>query len=136
MIRNHLHKLLVACEPSAVVPFSFQDISKALHGSVINALSNSGYALLHICNFQIVIEYPIRILEASVTVEQRMGIGVRRYGSIQGVKYQRMHLSFCVLSAYTGRWDKKRPTRRLGNSHLCNLLSHMAAGYGIERGDD
>ena len=69
VILNHLHKLLAACEPSAVISFSFQNTPEAFHRAVVNALGNSGHALSHLCFLQFVVECSVCILESSVAVE-------------------------------------------------------------------
>ena len=45
ILLNHLNKLVLAGEPSAVIAFPFQDAPEALHGPVIDAMRHAGHAL-------------------------------------------------------------------------------------------
>ena len=69
IIPNHLSKLLTACEPSAVIPFPFENAPIALHGTVVNTLGCSGHTLLHL-SFLLAIECSVRILEPAVAVNK------------------------------------------------------------------
>ena len=93
VVLNHGNKFFSTRESSSVVPFPFQDAPESLHRTVINALGNSGHTLLHFCCLQLVIEYPVCILETSVTMEQRVCIWIGCYGSIQSIKYERIIVS-------------------------------------------
>ena len=90
VILNHLYKLLAACKTLAIIPFSFENAPEAFHRAVINALGNSGHTLLHFCFLQFVIEYPVCVLESSVTVEQRMCIRICLNSSFQCIEYLRV----------------------------------------------
>ena len=42
ILLDHLHKLVLAGEPSAVIAFPFQDAPEALHRAVVNAMRHPG----------------------------------------------------------------------------------------------
>ena len=42
ILLDHLNKLVLADEPSAVIAFPFQDAPEALHRAVINAMRHAG----------------------------------------------------------------------------------------------
>lgn len=88
VILNHGNKIFPAREAFTIVPFSFENTPESFHRAIVNALGNSGHALLHLCGFQLVVKDSVRILETSVAMEQRMCIGVSCYGSIQCIEHQ------------------------------------------------
>src|SRR5699024_6635977 len=69
VVLNHGNKFFSAHEASAVVSFPFQNTPEDFHRAVINAFGHSGHALFHLCFFQFVVEYPVGILETSVTMK-------------------------------------------------------------------
>ena len=47
ILLDHLNKLMLADEPSAVIAFPFQDAPEALHRAVIYAMRHAGHTLRH-----------------------------------------------------------------------------------------
>ena len=83
ILLDHLNKLVLADEPSAVIAFPFQDAPEALHWAIVNALTYSGHALGHPGCGQLVMKYPGRILKAPIAVEQGMCVRICGNGPIQ-----------------------------------------------------
>lgn len=76
ILLDHLNKLVLADEPSAVIAFPFQDAPEALHRTIVNASANTRHALPHSLFFQHVLELLARVLEAPVTMKQWVCIWV------------------------------------------------------------
>ena len=79
ILLNHLNKLVLAGEPSAVIAFPFQDAPEALHRAVINAMRHAGHTLRHARLHKLVVEGTVGVLKPSVAVEQRIPIDIWRY---------------------------------------------------------
>ena len=88
IIFNHIDQLFLRGKALAVVPFTLQDAPKALHGTVVNALGHAGHALRHTGLLQLVMEGTVGVLKTSVTMKERMRIGIGLYGSVEGLEYQ------------------------------------------------
>ena len=56
ILLDHLNKLVLADEPSAVIAFPFQDAPEALHRAVINAMRHAGHTLRHSSLHKLVVE--------------------------------------------------------------------------------
>lgn len=56
ILLDHLNKLVLADEPSAVIAFPFQDAPEALHRAVINAMRYAGHTLRHSRLHELVVE--------------------------------------------------------------------------------
>ena len=76
ILLDHLNKLVLADEPSAVIAFPFQDAPEALHRAVINAMRHAGHTLRHPSLHKLVVEGTVGVLEPSVTMEQRMRVRI------------------------------------------------------------
>ena len=85
---NRTHKFTLAAKMPAVVHLSLKDAPESFHGPVVNAVGYTGHALHHALFFQFVMEIPVRILEASIAVKQRMGIRIGFYRLVKGLEYQ------------------------------------------------
>ena len=86
--RNHLYELPLAGEASAVIALPFQNAPESLHRAVVNAVSHTGHALRHSGLYKFVMEYSACVLEASVVVEQRMGIRVGLNSFVKSLEYK------------------------------------------------
>ena len=53
---NHLHKLVLAGKPSAIIAFLLQNAPEALHRAVINAMRYAGHTLRHSRLHELVVE--------------------------------------------------------------------------------
>ena len=53
---NHLHKLVLAGKPSAIIAFLLQNAPEALHRAVINAMRYAGHTLRHSRLHKLVVE--------------------------------------------------------------------------------
>ena len=56
ILLDHLDKLVLAGEPSAVIAFPFQDAPEALHRTVINTMRHTGHTLRHSRLHELVVE--------------------------------------------------------------------------------
>lgn len=65
ILLDHLNKLVLADEPSAVIAFPFQDAPEALHWAVINAMRHAGHTLRHPSLHKLVVEGTVGVLEPS-----------------------------------------------------------------------
>lgn len=96
VILNHIDQLFLAGEALAVIAFALQDTPKAFHWSVVDALGYTGHTLRHTGVFQLLMESTVCILKTSVTVKQRMCVGIRSDGFVKGLENQRI----VVMLAY------------------------------------
>ena len=87
---NHLHERILTVKPFSIVRFPFQDAPEAFHRPVVDASAYTGHALLHPSLFQLVVEGPARVLESSVTVEERMCVRIGRDCPVEGLVNQRV----------------------------------------------
>ena len=83
----------------AVVLLALQDAPKALHWTVINAVCNSGHALLHVMFLQSCVELPACILESPVTMKQRMSVRFKSHCSVEGIHNQRIVIAVSDLES-------------------------------------
>ena len=88
VILNSCDQFLLIGKFSQIVHLGFQDSPESLHRPVVNASSNSGHALYHFCSIQLCSEYLTCVLESTVTMEQRMCVGMVLNRFIKGVEYQ------------------------------------------------
>ena len=66
ILLDHLHKIPLAGEPSAVIALSFQNAPEALHRAVINAMRHAGHTLHHSSLHELMVESAAGILKTSV----------------------------------------------------------------------
>lgn len=85
---NSRDQFLLISEFPQIVHLRFQDSPESFHRAIINTSSNSRHTLYHLGRLQPCSEYFTRILESSVTMEQRMCVGIILNGFIKGVEYQ------------------------------------------------
>ena len=85
---DHADQFLLACEALVVIPLALQDAPEALHRPVVDAMCHAGHTLRHAGLFEFVVECAIRVLEAPVTVEQRMRVGVGLDRFVEGLEHQ------------------------------------------------
>ena len=90
VIFNHIYQLFFAGIALAVIAFSLQDTPESFHWPIVNALGNTGHALLHTGFFQLVVKSPVGILKSSVAVEQWMGIRIGFHRTVKRLEYQRI----------------------------------------------
>ena len=84
VVFNHLYKFLLAGETPAVIAFPLQDAPESLHRSIVNAVGHTGHTLSHSSLYEFVVECSACVLEASIAVEQRMGIRVCLNSLVKG----------------------------------------------------
>ena len=89
IILNHIYKAFSVREFVPVVPFALENAPKTFHWAVVNAVGHSGHALSHAGFLYLRMKCSVGILKSSVTMEDWMGIRVRRYGSVKCIVYQR-----------------------------------------------
>ena len=85
---NRTHKFTLAGKTSAVVHLPLKDTPESFHRTVVNAVGYAGHALRHSLFFQFVVKSPVRVLKASIAVEQRTGIWIGFYRLVKGLEYQ------------------------------------------------
>lgn len=88
VLLNRGAQLLLVGKFSQIVHLGFQDSPESFHWSIVNASSNSGHALYHFCGRQLCSKALARVLESTVTMEQRMYIGVLLNRFVKGVEHQ------------------------------------------------
>ena len=81
---NHLHEFLFAGEALAVIAFPLQNAPESFHRPIVNAVGYTGHTLCHSSLYEFVVERSACVLEASITVEQGMGIRVRLNSFVKG----------------------------------------------------
>ena len=81
---NHLHEFLFAGEALAVIAFPLQNAPESFHRPIVNAVGYTGHTLYHSSLYEFVVERSACVLEASITVEQGMGIRVRLNSFVKG----------------------------------------------------
>ena len=98
ILLDHLHKLVLAGEPSVVIAFPFQDAPEALHRAVINAMRHAGHTLRHARLHKLVVKGAVGVLEPSVAVEQKMRVRIGLHSLVKGFENQRIIVAFaeCV----------------------------------------
>lgn len=88
ILLDHLNKLVLAGEPSAVIAFPFQDAPEALHRAVVNAMRHAGHTLRHARLHKLVVEGTVGVLKPSVAVEQRMRVRIGLHSLVEGFENQ------------------------------------------------
>ena len=88
ILLDHLDKLVLAGEPSAVIAFPFQNAPEALHRAVVNAMRHAGHTLRHARLHKLVVEGTVGVLKTSVTVEQRMRVRIGLRSLVEGFENQ------------------------------------------------
>ena len=86
--------LLLTREASTVVALTLQNAPKALHWSVVDAVRYAGHTLRHAHLFEFVVKCPIRVLEPSVAVEQRVRVRIGLHRLVEGLEHQRIVVPF------------------------------------------
>ena len=81
---DHLDKFLLAGKTPAVIAFPLQDAPESLHWPIVYAVGHTGHTLSHSSLYEFVMEGSACVLEASITVEQGMGIRVRLNSFVKG----------------------------------------------------
>ena len=94
ILLDHLNKLVLADEPSAVIAFPFQDAPEALHRAVINAMRHAGHTLRHSGLHELVVESTVGVLEPSVAVEQRMRVRIGLHSLVKSLENQQIIVAF------------------------------------------
>ncbi len=94
ILLDHLDKLVLAVEPSAIITFPLQNTPEALHRTVINAMRHTGHALRHARLHELVVEGTVGVLESSVAVEQRMRVWIGLHGLVKSLENQRIVVAF------------------------------------------
>ena len=90
---DHADQLLLARKTPAVVAFALQDAPEALHRTVVDAVRHAGHALRHARLLELVVERAVRVLKASVAVEQRMRVRICLDRLVKGLEHQRIVVS-------------------------------------------
>ena len=99
ILLNSSDQVLLGGKSPPIVLLALQDAPEAFHGPIINAVGNSGHALLHVVFLQLRAELSARILESPVTMKQWMRARLQRYRGIKSVHDQRIVIA---VSDYVG----------------------------------
>ena len=99
ILLNSSDQVLLGGKSPPIVLLALQDAPEAFHGPIINAVGNSGHALLHVVFLQLRAELSARILESPVTMKQWMSARFQLHSSIKGVQDQRIVI---VIPNYVG----------------------------------
>ena len=87
---NHANQLLLARKTLAIIPLALQDAPETLHRPIVDTVRHAGHTLRHACLFELVVKCAVRVLEASVAVEQRMRVRVGPDRLVEGFEHQRI----------------------------------------------
>lgn len=90
ILLDHLNKLVLAGEPSAVIAFPLQNALEALYRTVVNTMRHTGHTLRHACLYELVVESAVGVLEPSVAVEQRMRVRIGLHRFVEGLENQQI----------------------------------------------
>lgn len=71
ILLEHLNKVVLAGEPSAIIAFPFQNTPEALHRTVLNAMRHTGHILRHLRLHGLVVKCAVGVLESSVVWRNR-----------------------------------------------------------------
>ena len=127
ILLDHLNKLVLAGEPSAVIAFPLQNTPEALHRAVIDAMRHAGHTLCHACLYELVVESAVGVLEPSVAMKQGMRIRIGLNSLIKGLENQR------VIVAFTKYIGHNTPVTEIKNGaqiELVNLCSLVPLEFG------
>ena len=113
---NHLHKFLLTGKTPSIIAFPFQDAPETFHRTIVNTMCHTGHALHHSRLYELLVKYSACVLEASVTVEQRMCIRVDLNGSVKGLEYER------IVIVLTQRIGHDTPVTEVQNSAQIELM--------------
>ena len=116
VVLDHIDQLFLAGETLAVIALALQDAPEAFHRSVVDALGYTGHTLFHTGVLQFLMERAVRVLKASITVKQRMRVGIRSNGFVKGLENQRI----IVMLAYNIRHDT--PVEKVKNGAEIDLV--------------
>ena len=94
ILLDHLDKLVLAGEASAVVAFPLQNTPEALHRTVINAMRHTEHTLRHARLHELVVEGTVGVLEPSVAVKQRMCVRIGLHSLVKSLENQRIVVAF------------------------------------------
>ncbi len=97
---NGIDQILFVCKLSQIVHFGFQDAPESFHRAIVDTSANSGHTLDHLCLIQFCAEDLAGVLETTVTVEQRMRIGILCNGFVECIKYQLVVVTEADLVCY------------------------------------
>ena len=90
IVSDHLDKVPLTGEPSAVIAFPFQNAPEALHRAVVNAMRHTGHTLRHSGLYKFVVEGTVGILKSSVAVKQGMCVRIGLNCLVEGFENQRI----------------------------------------------
>ena len=90
IVSDHLDKVPLTGEPSAVVSLPLQNPPESLHWTVINAVGHTGHTLRHPRLHKLLVEGPVGILKSSVAMEQGMCIRIGLNRLVKGFENQRI----------------------------------------------
>ena len=90
VFHDHIDQSFPVCKAFSVISLPLQDAPESLHRSIVDASASTGHALRHPCLFKFGVELTVRVLVPPVTMEERMGAWIGRYGLIQSLEYQRI----------------------------------------------
>lgn len=84
VLQQILH--LARCHKRGDLPF--QNTPEAFYRAIINAVSHTRHALRHSCLYEFLVECSACVLEASVAVEERVGIRVGLNSLVKSLEYK------------------------------------------------
>ena len=120
ILLDHLNKLVLAGEPSAVIAFPFQDAPEALHRAVVNAMRHTGHTLRHPRLHKLVVEGTVGVLKPSVAVEQRMRVRIGLHSLVEGFENQWV---IVVFTEYVGH---NAPVTEIQNGAQIELVDFVS----------
>ena len=122
ILLDHLNKLVLADEPSAVIAFPFQNAPEALHRVVIDAMRHAGHTLRHACLYELVVESAVGVLEPSVAMKQGLCVRIGFHSLIKGLENQRVIVAFTEYIGHNTPLTEIQNGAQIELVNLCSLV--------------
>lgn len=120
ILLDHLDKLVLAVEPSAIITFPLQNTPEALHWTVINAMRYAGHTLRHARLYELVVEGTVGVLETSVAMKQGMCVRISLHSFVEGFENQR------IVVVLTERVRHNTPVTEIQNGAQIEFMDRVS----------
>ena len=121
-----MYQFFPACKLPAVIAFSLKDAPETFHRTIVDALADSWHALGHTSSYYLLVELKVCILEASVTVKQRMCIRI-----ILDRQIERSEDQWIVISISNHIWHDTSVAKIKNGTEIDFMLDEFCAGVLI-----
>ena len=117
-----IHELTFTGKPPTIIHFSLENAPKSFHRPIVNAAGYAGHTLLHALFFQFLVKYSVRVLKASIAVEEGLGIRICLYCLIQSLEYQRVIVVVTNNKGYDSSVVKVKDGTQVHFVHHCSFI--------------